>query len=117
MEMGKLDSRNRGEYKKTYKPLIGWIVTYVPLNIIIIMAIDRLLPVPKEIATKASVLFSLLFMVLALYMLMLMIYRGEYVYWINGGPSFKEAHEMTSEERRAYAGKYVDVFLRIMIVL
>lgn len=28
---------------------------------------------------------------------MFIIYKGEYVYWINGGPNFKEAKEASSE--------------------
>lgn len=86
-----LERMKNKEYKKTYKPLVAWLVIYPLVNIIIIMAIDRLFQLPKKMSVKASVLFSLIFMVFSLYILMFIIYKGEYVYWINGGPSFKEA--------------------------
>ena len=35
------------------------------------------------------------------------IWKGEYVYWINGGPSFEEAQAAGSEARREYAWKHL----------
>ena len=116
MGMGKLARGFNGEYKKTYKPLIAWLICYPLINIVIIMAIDRLSPLTKKMSVKTSALFSLIFMVISIYILMLIIYKGEYIYWINGGPNFKQAQEMTSGERKEYAGKYLAIFYKVMIV-
>ncbi len=58
----------------------------------------------------------LMFVVLALDGLMGMIYAGEYVYWINGGPSFEEAKAAGSEKRKAYAAAHLSVFLKMTLV-
>ena len=58
----------------------------------------------------------LIFMVMAIDGLMVMIYAGEYVYWINGGPSFEEAKAAGSEKRKAYAAAHLSVFLKMTLV-
>ncbi len=116
MGMGKLARGINGEYKKTYKPLIAWLIGYSLISIIIIRAIDRLSSLTKKMSVKTSALFYLIFTVISLYILMLIIYKGEYIYWINGGPNFKQAQRMTSGERKEYAGKHLAIFSKVMLV-
>ena len=47
---------------------------------------------------------------------MLIIYIGEYVYWINGGPNYKEAKLAGSEKRKEYAKAHLDIFLKMMLM-
>lgn len=99
---------NNKEYKKTYKPFIAWLVGFLLISVIIPMFLD--------LSSKMSILTLLLIMVIALYILMLIIYRGEYVYWINGGPSYKEAKSGGSEKRKKYAKAHLDLFLKMTLI-
>ena len=70
----------------------------------------------SDVSTKISVLSSLIIMIISLYILMLLIYKGEYVYWINGGPNYKEAKSAGSEKRKEFAKAHLDIFLKIMLI-
>jgi hypothetical protein len=41
-----------------------------------------------------------------------MIWKGEYVYWISGGPSFEQAQAADSTVRREYAWKHLLAMLK-----
>lgn len=97
------------EYKKTYKPFIAWLIGFP----VILMVITKIL---GEFSIKVSVLTTLILTVVSLYLLMLIIYKGEYVYWINGGPTYEEAKEAGSEVRKKYAKEHLDIFFKIMKV-
>lgn len=97
------------EFKKTYKPFIAWLIGFPIFLILITKGLDNL-------PLKISVLVTLILTVVSLYLLMLMIYKGEYVYWINGGPSFEEAKEAGSEKRKKYAKLHLDIFSKITLV-
>lgn len=96
------------EYIKTYKPFIAWLIGFPIINIMILKFIDE--------SEKISVLVSLFTMVVALYVLMIIIYKGEYIYWINGGPSYEEAKTAGSEKRKQYAKAYLDLFRKMTLV-
>lgn len=100
---------NNKKYKKTYKPLIAWLIGYPVIAIIII---ERL----SILSTKVSTLVSLIIMVISLYILMFIIYKGEYVYWINGGPNYEEAKSAGSEKRKEYAKAHLNIFLKMMLI-
>lgn len=100
---------NNKEYKKTYKPFIAWLIGFP----IILIAIMKILP---DSSIKISVLTTLILTVVSLYLLMLIIYKGEYVYWINGGPTYEEAKEAGSEVRKKYAKEHLDIFYKILKV-
>lgn len=59
---------------------------------------------------------SLMALVISLYILMLMIYKGEYVYYINGGPNFREAAQMGREKRKAYGKAHLDKFRKMLLI-
>lgn len=100
---------NNKEYKKTYKPLIAWLIGFPVIAIIIA---ERL----SNLSTKIATLLSLIIMVISLYILMFIIYKGEYVYWINGGPNYEEAKLAGSEKRKEYAKAHLDIFFKMMLI-
>lgn len=105
-------------YKKTYKPLILWMILFIAACTLIPTVINQILQELFQInwGAGAEVRVILMFMVIAIDGLMWMIYAGEYVYWINGGPSFEEAKAAGSEKRKAYAGAHLRVFLKMTLV-
>ncbi|WP_373485074.1 hypothetical protein [Acetobacterium malicum] len=105
-------------YKKTYKPLILWMILFIAVCTLIPMLINQIFEQLFQITwgEGAEVRVILMFMVISIDGLMWMIYAGEYVYWINGGPSFEEAKAAGSEKRKAYAGAHLRVFLKMTLV-
>lgn len=97
------------EYKKTYKPLILWLILFPLIAIVIPL---RFINASEKILALTLMTISLV----AIYLLMLLIYKGEYVYWINGGPSFEEARQAGSEKRREYARAHLDIFLKYTLL-
>lgn len=96
------------QYKKTYKPLIAWMISFPILSTIPSILLS-------EFTDKIEIAVTLAMIMLSLYVLILIIYHGEYVYWINGGPSFKEAKEASSEVRKEYARAHLEKFKNIFI--
>lgn len=96
------------DYNKTYKPFILWIIGFPTISIIIQKFFDS--------SRKMSILIMLLSTVIAIYMLMLIIYKGEYVYWINGGPSYEEAKSAGSQKRKQYAKAHLELFFKMTLV-
>lgn len=90
-------------YRKTYKPLILWCIA-LPA---VLLAIS-LLPIANGAMLTR---LTLLTMVVMLILLMAIIYFGEYVYWINGGPTFEQARAADSQTRKAYAWAHLRAFL------
>lgn len=93
------------EYRKTYRPFIVWI-----LLLFTVLLVAGILPAPfvsGETLTRLTVIATLIM----LDVLMIIIYRGEYVYWINGGPSFEQARDAGSAARKAYALAHLKPFL------
>lgn len=105
-------------YKKTYKPLILWMILFIAVCTLIPMLINQIFEQLFQITwgEGAEVRVILMFMVISIDGLMWMIYAGEYVYWINGGPSFEEAKAAGSGKRKAYAGAHLRVFLKMTLV-
>lgn len=97
------------EYKKTYKLLILWLILFPLIAIVIPL---RFINASEKILALALMTINLV----AIYLLMLLIYKGEYVYWINGGPSFEEARQAGSEKRREYARAHLDIFLKYTLL-
>ncbi|WP_417202195.1 hypothetical protein [Acetoanaerobium sticklandii] len=95
-------------YKKTYKPLIAWMISFP-----IILTIPSIFL--NKFSEKIEIVAILAMIMLSVYVLILIIYHGEYVYWINGGPSFKEAKEASSEVRKEYARAHLEKFKNIFI--
>ncbi len=90
------------EYKKTYKPFILWLILFP-----ILFSVPSFLL--KHYSGKIQVSVVLFLTMMSLYILMFVIYRGEYVYWINGGPTFKQAKEAGSKVRKQYAKSHLKI--------
>lgn len=97
------------EYRKSYKPLIVWMLVF---PFFMIISGSRVF----NADSKTSVLAMMISMVISLYILMLIIYKGEYVYWINGGPSFEQAKAAGSERRKEYARAHLNIFYIMMLL-
>ncbi len=61
---------------------------------------------------RSIVAVSMLTVIAMLLSLMWIIWKGEYVYWINGGPSFEQAKAAGSETRRDYAWRHFAAMLK-----
>lgn len=99
------------EYTKTYKPLIGWFVSLVPVFLFLGFGWDKL--GNEQILSKIVVIIAMTFVDV----LFTIIYKGEYVYWITYGPDFETAQKADSERRKAYAWKYLRIFLAASVIL
>lgn len=93
------------EYRKTYKPFIYWMIGMVAG----LLALSIL---PDPFIDGDSLLrLVMLGVLLSLDILMAIIYFGEYVYWINGGPTYEQARDAGSDARKAYARAHLRAFL------
>lgn len=90
------------EYKKTYWPLALWCIALVPVMLGISLPAER-----AGVDERGVVALMMTVVALMLILLMWIIWKGEYVYWINGGPSFEEAKAAGSEARREFAWKHL----------
>ena len=70
------------DYKKTYKPFVAWFFILMIGSIAIPIPLHEL-GISDNVITK----LTLIIMVGSVDLLMYMIYKWEYVYWINGGLS------------------------------
>lgn len=100
------------DYQKTYKPFLLWIGLFVVVITIIPLCLEHVLPPFMDVMDL--ILYITVIMVDVLFY---MVYKGEYVYWINGGPSFEEAKEAGSECRKEYAFLHLRVFLILTGIL
>lgn len=98
------------EYRKTYKPFIAWIILFF----VVLLAVG-ILPAPF-VSGKILLWLIMAAMMLMLDALMLLIWHGEYVYWINGGPTFEQARDAGSRARKAYALAHLRAFLWATLV-
>lgn len=110
--------REPQSYHKTYKPLVLWMIVFLAATSLLPMAINHILQESFQTTwgAGAEVRMVLIFMMIAIDGLLALIYAGEYVYWINGGPSFEEAKAAGSEKRKAYAAAHLRVFLKMTLI-
>ena len=94
-------------YEKHYGPLVIWFVAFVAGMIGSAELADR-----AGLSGRGMAAASMTALVLLLTALFVMIWKGEYVYWINGGPDFEQAKAAGSERRRAYAWLHLRAMLR-----
>lgn len=99
------------EYVKTYKPLAGWIVSFVLIALFFGFGWNSLGNV--QILSKIVIIVVMAFVDV----LFTIIFKGEYVYWIVYGPDFETAKNSDSQRRKAYAWKYLKVFLAASLIL
>lgn len=98
------------EYKKTYKPFILWIILFTLMLILISFLTDF-----SNLSETYAVKIIMFFTVLGLDALFYLIYNGEYVYWINGGPTYEQAKNAESSRRKKYAGAHFIIFTKLLI--
>ena len=95
------------EYKKSYTPLILWSIVLTPA-----MVAAGMLSESMGMNDRSIVAVSMLTVIVMLLVLMWIIWKGEYVYWITGGPSFEQAKAVGSEKRRDYAWRHFAAILK-----
>jgi len=95
------------DYKKTYWPLIAWTLALLPVMLGAAAIAER-----AGLGDRGMVAAMMVVVMLMLLLLMWMIWKGEYVYWFSGGPSFEEAKAAGSEVRREYAWKHLIAMIR-----
>lgn len=99
------------EYVKTYKPLAGWIISFVLIALFLGFGWNSL--GNAQILSKIAIIVVMAFVDV----LFTIIFKGEYVYWIVYGPDFETAKNSDSQRRKAYAWKYLKVFLAASLIL
>ena len=93
-------------YEKRYWPLVIWFAVFVAGMIGSAELADR-----SGLGRRGMTAVSMTALILLLAALFVMIWKGEYVYWINGGPDFDQAKAAGSERRRAYAWLHLRALL------
>ena len=93
-------------YEKRYWPLVIWFAVFVAGMIGSAELADR-----SGLGRRGMTAVSMTALILLLAALFVMIWKGEYVYWINGGPDFDQAKAAGSERRRAYAWLHLRAML------
>ena len=99
------------EYKKTYKPLVAWMIIVLVLELFVAWLMTT--GVSGEIFDKLWIITF----VVAIDALFIMIYKGEYVYWINGGPEYEMARDAGSRKRKEYAWSHLREFMIVTLIL
>lgn len=100
------------EYRKTYVPLIAWLMGFTGVALVAPGVAGNYL----ELSAADPLKITLAVMVVALDVLFLVVYLGEYVYWINGGPDFERAKKAGSAKRKAYAMAHLEIVVKASII-
>lgn len=101
------------EYKKSYKLFIIWMIALIVIPVIQILICDNYF----DLSSKVVLLCVDLEIVLFLDILLYIIYKGEYIYWFTGGPSYEEAKVAGGKARKAYAKAHLDIFIKYSIII
>ena len=88
-------------YKKDFKPFLIWLILFMVGMNGFPMLVKLFPSMSVEVQTKLSI-FLLLAAILILYYI---IFKGEFIYYVPGGPTFEEAKAVGSEKRKVYAKK------------
>ena len=100
-------------YQKDFKPFLIWLILFMIGMNGFPMLIKMFPAMTSVMQTKLSI-FLLLAALLVLYYI---VQRGEYVYYLPGGPTFVEAKEAGSENRKAYGKKCFVTMLRSAMLI
>lgn len=95
------------EYRKQWWPFAAWTLALLPVMIGAAEIAGR-----AGMDSRGIVAWMMIVVIAMLLLLLWMIWKGEYVYWISGGPSFEEAKAAGSEVRREYAWKHFSAMLK-----
>lgn len=102
---------SKWECGKGLPEVIRWFASFVPVSIFLGFGWDKL--GNEQILSKIVIIIAMTFVDV----LFTIIYKGEYVYWITYGPDFETARNAVSERRKAYAWKYLRIFLAASVIL
>lgn len=100
------------EYKKTYLPLILWIILYTVIIVATVLILDKYIILTNKTLTDITCIIT----IISLDILFYIMYRGEYAYWMNGGPNFEKAKEAGSKARKGYLLAHLKVFIKMTIL-
>lgn len=95
------------EYRKTYWPLIVWALALTPVMIGAAKWAEA--AHWGDCGMVALMMTAVLIMLLLLFWI---IWKGGYVYWINGGPDFEQARDAGREARNRYAWAHLKAMLK-----
>ncbi len=95
------------EYKKRYWPMVVWALALMPVMLGAYYGARAL--GAEENGCMLAMLLAMLGMLMAL---MLLIWRGEHVYWLTGGPDFEAAKQAGQAARREYGRRHFIVMGR-----
>lgn len=95
------------EYRKRYWPLVVWALALTPAMIGAAKAAEGF-----GLDDRVVVAVMMAAVTLMLLVLFWMIWKGGYVYWINGGPSYEQARDAGGDVRREYAGRHFKAMLK-----
>ena len=93
-------------YEKRYWPFVLWLIALVVGMIGSAELANR-----AGLSGRGMTAASMMALILLLAALFVMIWKGEYVYWINGGPDFDQARAAGSDRRRSYAWRHLRAML------
>lgn len=96
-----------GKYRKTYRPFFLWMLLFC-----VALPGGALLARTLGVGETKGICLVLL---IGLEALMLLIHRGGYIYWINGGPSYETARDAPPEQRRRYSGAHLVLFTKALL--
>ncbi len=94
------------QYKKSYLGLVVWTIVLIAEMIVGMPLLST--AVESE---KIMLKLTLLALVLSILLLMIIVHKGQYVYWMSGGPTYEEAKSATQERRKRYTWRLLRVFL------
>ncbi len=97
---------------KTYKPLLLWFVLFLSFSIACPLILTKLFTITNPLLTR----ITLIDMLLGVDVLLYIILKGQYVYWINGGPTYEKAKEGGALRRRTYAKAHLVLFLKTSLI-
>ena len=104
-----------GNYQKNFKPFLIWLIVFmIGMN-----GFPMLVKMFPDMTSVMQTKLSIFLLLIALLILYYIVYKGEYVYYLPGGPTFREAEGAGIEKRKAYGKKCFLTMLRssMLIVL
>ena len=93
-------------YEKRYWPFVLWLIALVAG-----MTGTAELAGRAGLSGRGMTAASMAALILLLAALFVLIWKGEYVYWISGGPDYDQAKAAGSDRRRAYAWQHLRAML------
>ena len=97
------------DLKKSYKGLVLWGILLISSSVTAAIIFDKILP--EKYMLYSSFSLTIIFINILFYI----IYKTEYIYWING-VTYEDARKATSEGRKEFAGKHLEKFVNATLM-